>query len=412
MMLARTFAMLTLVLLFANPVLSQGENRMLFVSDQDGNREIYIMNPDGSGATRLTNNQIEDNEPTWSPDYRQIAFVSTRDDSGGDFSLYTMNADGSNIVRVTPPDFGNYNSSPVWSSNGTSIAFTTTRHGSSDIYTINADGTLPLRLTINDDEDVDPSWSPDGRQIVYASDPQGDFGIFVMNADGSNILSLTPGHPEEDAFPAWSPRGDEIAFASTGNNTEIYLIRPDGTDMRPLATVDEGFISAITWSPEGDQIAYSVGSGRRQSIYVIDREGNNLARLLSAEGVNASGVTWAAPDSSQYVADAPDYAPEANRECPGTEPTPFTVGQTVVIDFNVTGALRIMTRVDGGANQTIVQAYDDQSLRLLDGPVCGIWNTQPAWYWYVDYRGYRGWAAEGTNDTRWLCPADTPECVE
>jgi len=88
------------------------------------------------------------------------------------------------------------------------------------------------------------------------------------------------------------------------------------------------------------------------------------------------------------------------------------VGQTVVIDLNVTGALRIMTRVDGGANQTIAQAYDDQLLRLLDGPVCGIWNAQPAWYWYVDYRGVRGWAAEGTNDTRWLCPADTPECVE
>jgi predicted secreted protein len=98
-------------------------------------------------------------------------------------------------------------------------------------------------------------------------------------------------------------------------------------------------------------------------------------------------------------------------ECPGAPPTTFKPGDTVVVDFNELGALRLLTWITGGATDTLLQAYDNERLLLLTGPVCGQWLGADTWYWYVESNRVRGWAAEGTATDRWLCPANLPECV-
>ena len=75
--------------------LGGGSGLIAFVSDRDGNQEIYVMNADGSGLTSLTNNAADDYDPAWSPDGRQIAFYSDRD---GNWEIYLMNADGSGLT--------------------------------------------------------------------------------------------------------------------------------------------------------------------------------------------------------------------------------------------------------------------------------------------------------------------------
>ena len=75
-----------------------GDNMLAFVSERDGNSEIYVMNVDGTGLLRLTNDAGRDVDPAWSPDGKRIAFASDR---AGSWDIYVMNADGSNLVRRT-----------------------------------------------------------------------------------------------------------------------------------------------------------------------------------------------------------------------------------------------------------------------------------------------------------------------
>ncbi len=82
--------------------------RIAFISNRDGNWEIYVMNADGSNPTRLTNNDVEDSFPAWSPDNAHIVYASKRD---GKYQLFVMDDDGGNQTQLTTD--GN-NARPAW----------------------------------------------------------------------------------------------------------------------------------------------------------------------------------------------------------------------------------------------------------------------------------------------------------
>src|SRR5205807_2999907 len=134
---------------------------------RDGNSEIYVMNADGSGQTRLTNNSFRDDYPTWSPDGKKIAFLR---ESGGVSSINLMDADGTNqkeLTRITlssnyPYPYERFSLS--WSPDGAKIAF----QDSTDIFTINVDGSNRVNLTAGQFINTEPAWSPDGSRIAFA----------------------------------------------------------------------------------------------------------------------------------------------------------------------------------------------------------------------------------------------------
>src|SRR5678816_285716 len=104
--------------------------RIVFNSSRDGNDEIYVMNGDGSGITRLTTNTSSDFRPSWSRDGTRVAMQAERD---GNLEIYAMNDDGSNQTRLTTSDVYDY--APAWSPDGTRIAFQSqTPAGVSGIY--------------------------------------------------------------------------------------------------------------------------------------------------------------------------------------------------------------------------------------------------------------------------------------
>jgi TolB protein len=157
------------------------------------------MNSDGTGLKRLTNEWAIDSSPSWSPDSKQIAFVSSR---WGDPHIFVMNADGSNVRRVT--DRGTYNQTPDWSPRGDLIAFTARdERNVFDIFTVNPNTKEIRRLTQDQGNNEEPSFSPDGNLVAFTSTREGTSQLWVMAADGSNQKRLTKAGGY--STPAWSP---------------------------------------------------------------------------------------------------------------------------------------------------------------------------------------------------------------
>ena len=255
------------------PAATEAADRIAFVSDREGSWDIYVMNADGSGVTRLTDDTSWDQWPSWSPDGMRIAFHSNRDES---WDIYAMNADGSDVTRLTDDtadDLG-----PSWSPDGRHIAFHSERDGNRDIYVMNADGSGVTRLTDSPEPDWYPSWSPDGQRIVFVSLRDGDFEIYVMNADGSGVTQLTD-DTATDLGPSWSPDGRRIAFVSDRDgNQEVYVMDADGSDVTRL-TDDTADDLGPSWSPDGQRIVFVSLRDGNWEVYVMNADGSGVTRL-------------------------------------------------------------------------------------------------------------------------------------
>jgi len=152
-----------------------------FESNRDGagNFEVYLMNTDGSGQTRLfANANVFDGAPTWSPDGQQLAFVSERD---GNAEIYVMGVDGSGQTRLTTNAASD--TAPSWSPDGSKIAFASSRDGNAEIYVMGVDGSGQTRLTNDVVTDTLPNWQ--------RSEPGPPTGVTAVAGDGEAVVSFT-----------------------------------------------------------------------------------------------------------------------------------------------------------------------------------------------------------------------------
>ncbi|HEV8217188.1 MAG TPA: hypothetical protein VGP95_15175, partial [Gemmatimonadaceae bacterium] len=228
-----------------SPAWSPDGKQIAFVREDasDPAGEIYVMNADGSAATRLTFSPGNDLSPTWSKDGKRIAFVSARGSADPAFAasdawdIYIMDAaSGGNVVRITDQPGADFD--PSWSPDGKQIAFVSWRDssptGTTDLYAVTLDNLQVTRLTNEGADVAQPSWAPGGKQIAFTGGDieGGSTDIYVLTLDGLRITRLTegPASPGLDESPTWSPDGKQIAFASTRANErrEIYTMSADG----------------------------------------------------------------------------------------------------------------------------------------------------------------------------------------
>ena len=233
-----------------------------------------------------------------------MVFVSTRD---GDYAVFSMAADGGDQRRLTenPGDPATpsglfFQTEPVWSPDGTRIAFTSKREGSLDVYVMDADGQEAKRLTSHEDDESSPSWSPDGRRLVFSRGQSGD--LFVMNADGSGLKPLLT-DPPDDRQPEWAPDGSWIAFTRRepgGPARELWLLRPDGSAAKQLTSL-ESVIDGPAWSPDSRTLAFATDNRARQlDIYTIGVGGGEISRFTATTTEESFEPAWS-PDGMTIV---------------------------------------------------------------------------------------------------------------
>lgn len=210
-----------------------------------GNQNVYVMNANGTGATKITKGQPKYNgAPAWSPDGNKIVFVSDRD---GNLEIYLMNADGSDQINLTKS--AGLDKSPAWLPDGSKILFVSERDGNAEIYLMNLDGSGLKNLTNRPGNDQSPVWSPDGSKIIFVANENGQSDIYVMNADGSGQTNLTNTAAANDMTPKWSPDGLQIVFATNRDgNMEIYKMNADGSEQTNL-TNNPSEDSDPLWEP-------------------------------------------------------------------------------------------------------------------------------------------------------------------
>ncbi|MHB8625581.1 MAG: protein kinase domain-containing protein [Aggregatilineales bacterium] len=249
---------------------------IVFVSDRNAhNTLVQLTIGSNIPPTPLIDEQTVDGPSAWSPDGKQIAFVSYRD---GFNRLYVMDSSNSSQARLLTPNLIDVRD-PAWSPDGTTIAF----DNSGQIWLVNADGSSRAHRAA---QGYLPTWAPDGKQIVYVQSASGQH-LFVMNADGSNPTRLSRTQ-DNDSEPAWSPDGKTIAFTSQRSTGDgLYLMDADGSNVRRLTlTATKGTFNIIgsnsTWSPDGKRLAFVVLTGTSSSVYVTNADGSNTRNVLSA----------------------------------------------------------------------------------------------------------------------------------
>jgi TolB protein len=209
--------------------------------------EIYLLRPDESEGILLTDNDIADALPVWSPDGSQIAFLRDYPKA----NVMVMSPDGASERRLTVDHDVNALVPLSWSPDSQTIAFVVNGEivdsdQTSEIYLVNVDGTHVRQLTSMGSVILGHSWSPDGTQIVFYGYAAGAFDdltdtttlrtdVFMINADGTDLVNLTQ-NTGWDNHPAWSPDGEWIAFAGARGTPlvrpQLRIMRPDGSDTR------------------------------------------------------------------------------------------------------------------------------------------------------------------------------------
>jgi Tol biopolymer transport system component len=243
--------------------------------------DVWVVSAKGGRPERLTHSYEDDWHPVWSPDGTKIAF--DRQDDGYNW-VYVVNADGTGLRRLTP----NFNWSPAWTSDGR-ISYLNSR----GIWVMNADGThkrlfTRAKLDITGYSSVAPAWSPDGTHVAYST---GDV-LWVLNADGTGRRKIYGNRQGGTGTPTWSPDSLRITWTQGGEGDyEIYVAKVDGSEVRQVTDNTAVQDEAPAWSRNGRSIIFTrtcLGPKhgqereRRTAVVIADADGGKAQKLATA----------------------------------------------------------------------------------------------------------------------------------
>jgi len=246
----------------------------ILVTDEGG-EDLFIVDPQGRIQQRLTISPVGESSPTYSDVADLLAFVCVN----SDLDICTISPSAENLTYVT--NIPSRDASPAWDPSGGRILFVSNRSGVPDVWIVNSDGTEPENLTPTGQPHSSPSWSPDGNKILFTSQRDMNWEVYTMDKDGKNPVNLT-NNPARDMLPIWSPNGKYIAFRSDREgNDEIYIMNSNGKELVNVTNKPESDEAIFIWTPDSKGLLYVSHVNGNADIYLVDRDGSETQNLTN-----------------------------------------------------------------------------------------------------------------------------------
>jgi uncharacterized repeat protein (TIGR01451 family) len=336
---------------------------------EGGPPEVYTRNADGSDLRRLTNNDRDDGDPTFSPDGEKIAWGDGR-------AILTMNTDGTVQRALTAGGISSY-SGPDYSPGGGKIAFT----GGFDAYVMNADGSDPRALTDTGDgtTDYEPAFSPDGSTIAFTttrdSVPGKQNAVYTMGANGEGQTRFTSG-----TTPNWQPANPDLSVIASDRPDPVrvgqdltysFTVANNGRTGAPGVTLTSRLPAGVTFAPASDRCRNDSGAVRC-NLGDLARGASTTVEVVvgpSAQGPITGTTTVASNVRDAYPLDNTDRATtQVNRNrAPVAEPDSYAVAEDETLTVAAPGVLRNDADADG----------DPLTAALVSGPRNGTLSLRP-----------------------------------
>jgi TolB protein len=255
----------------------QGEGQLysLIVSDQDGFNEHTIMESKDPIMS-----------PAWSPDSRQLAYVSFE---GSKSSIFVQTLRTGNRFQVSSKP--GINGAPSFSPDGKKLVVTLGGvDGNLDIHVLDINSRRTTRLTTNRSIDTEGTWSPDGRYIYFTSDRSGGPQIYRVNANGGTPERVTY-EGSYNARPRLSPDGERLAMVHNDRgNYRIAVMSLDRKDLLVLSTGRQD--ESPSFAPNSDILIYATRQGRDGVLETVSADGLIRQKMASKAGGDVREPVW------------------------------------------------------------------------------------------------------------------------
>ncbi|TXH23000.1 MAG: hypothetical protein E6Q99_08505 [Elusimicrobia bacterium] len=252
-------------------------SRVVFVNDATGKKEVCVIDADGEGFRRLTNDRSIALFPKLSPDGSQILFTSFRD---GAPAIHVMNADGTS--RRVLCRYPGLNAAAAWTPDGRSIVATLSLDREPNLHVVDLQGRVLQDLTRSAAADTAPTVSPDGLRVAFTSDRPGTPQIYTVDMTGANIRRVVTGGLCDS--PQWSPLGHLVAFTMLEKRYFDLWTLEVATGKTARLTFGEGDNENAAWSPDGRRLAFTTTRRGKPELWTMGADGSNPRPLAALPG--------------------------------------------------------------------------------------------------------------------------------
>ena len=227
-----------------SPAWSPDSRQLAYVSFEDSKASIFVQTLRTGNRFRVSSKPGINGAPSFSPDGRKL--VVTLGGVDGNLDIYVLDINSRNTTRLTTHRA--IDTEGTWSPDGRYIYFTSDRSGGPQIYRVSASGGTPERVTFEGSYNARPRLSPDGSRLAMVHNDRGNYRIAVMNLERKDLLVLSTGRQDES--PSFAPNSDILIYATRqGRNGVLETVSADGLIRQKMASRAGGDVREPVWSP-------------------------------------------------------------------------------------------------------------------------------------------------------------------